>query len=269
MPNDREPDAAAACNSAHQLRELVQRAQRGDVSALPELRMMLDACPEIWHSVGDLAARSRLTWLNMIAGSDLFTREALERRLVEMQAELAGPDPSLLERHLVDRILTCSLQVHYMDMLLTKTHFQSDSELQELLNRQRAADRRHQVAIKHLATIRKLLPDAVRTKKLKLHDPTATASSIDAEADPLLRERIERERATGLPKASPESNGPYLDMLLHRLVEDREKAGSLTVIPPPSVEPYSDPLLQGLIEERERAAAASQAAGKAAEPRTA
>ena len=83
--NDLEPTAQA--NSSQQLRELVQRAQGGDESALPELRAMLDAGPEIWREAGDLAARSRKILLDLIAGSDLFAREAIERQLTEMGRE--------------------------------------------------------------------------------------------------------------------------------------------------------------------------------------
>jgi len=41
------------------LEALVRRAQQGDESALPELRLLLDRCPELRKRCGDLAAQAQ------------------------------------------------------------------------------------------------------------------------------------------------------------------------------------------------------------------
>ena len=41
------------------LQTLVKRAEQGDESALPELRVALDANPWIWERYGDLAQQSQ------------------------------------------------------------------------------------------------------------------------------------------------------------------------------------------------------------------
>ena len=255
MLNVNEPEAATTSNSEHPLRKLVQRAQDGDESSLPELRVMLDACPKLWREVGDLAMRSRKMWLEMIAGSDLFTREAIERRLAEMQAELAGLNPTPLEKQLIDRILTCSLQVHYADMLMTKSQSQSEPEQKKLMKCQRAADHRHQLAVKQLATLRKLLPSSEKATKIKLHDPSPANTATDAEADdPLLQGHAEREKAPGVYVCAQATVVPYLDSLLHQLVEGQTKSARRPDIAPPLPDdPYIGPLLHGLMEDQKTA----------------
>src|SRR4051794_11445512 len=80
------------------LQRLGRRAEQGDGTALPELRAALDANPWVWDRYGDLAQQSQAAWLRLIAGPDLLLRESVERKAAQLRAELAGPEPSPLER---------------------------------------------------------------------------------------------------------------------------------------------------------------------------
>ena len=55
-----------------QLRNLIERAQQDDDTALPELRHLLDETPELWQQVGDLTKHcGAQNYLAGIAGCSL------------------------------------------------------------------------------------------------------------------------------------------------------------------------------------------------------
>jgi hypothetical protein len=62
------------------------------------LRQVLDAHPEFWQRFGDLALQAQTAWLQLISGKDLLLRESLVRKPDQLKAELAGTDPSPLEK---------------------------------------------------------------------------------------------------------------------------------------------------------------------------
>src|ERR1700694_5591042 len=99
-----------------EMQPLLLRGQDGDLTALPELRHLLDTRRDLWEQVGDLAKHAELTQLTLIGGKNLLVKEAAQKKLAELKAELAGPSPTPLEKLLVDRIGVCWLQVHYLDM---------------------------------------------------------------------------------------------------------------------------------------------------------
>ena len=63
------------------LAELVQRAQQGDVTALPLLREALEADPSLWQEYGDLAAQAQEVWLQLLAGTDYLLAESVRLKL--------------------------------------------------------------------------------------------------------------------------------------------------------------------------------------------
>lgn len=154
-------DATAERDGQHEslksLEELVCRAQRGDAAVLPELRQTLDADPTIWQAYGDLAAQAQAAWLSLLAGKDLLLAEAVRRKQEELRAELAGPEPSPLEKLLVERIVACHLQSLYADALYAQARQASPATLRELMRRQESAQKRYLSSIKQLALVRKLL----------------------------------------------------------------------------------------------------------------
>lgn len=139
--------------------KLIHRAQKGDRSALPALRRVLDADPELWRRYGDLAGHAKTAWLDLLAGPDLALREAAGRKVAELEEELAGPDPSPLERVLAQRAAACWVQVNHADAVYAQAIGSGVPEagLRELLARQESAHRKLLSAVKQLAVVRKLV----------------------------------------------------------------------------------------------------------------
>jgi hypothetical protein len=169
---------AAAVRAAleAELRAIVTRAEEGDRSALPALRKALDEHPEYFRRAGDLALMAQESWLTMAAGTNLYARETIERKLAAMRRELAGPHPSPLENLTIDRILACWVQMHHADMLFAVDESKSEAVRKELLKRQESAQRRYSDAIKQLAQLRKLLQPASKGKKAESADPGAATA---------------------------------------------------------------------------------------------
>src|SRR5262245_51131341 len=92
---------------------LLVQAEQGDPTALPEVRQALDLHPELWQRYGDLALHARQAWVDRAAGANLLMREALDRKLDALRAELVGPEASPLERLLAEQIVICWLQSAY------------------------------------------------------------------------------------------------------------------------------------------------------------
>ena len=96
VSSDQAAAVAAKRAALDQLRAVVKRAQEGDRRALPQLRKALDEHPEYFEHAGDLAMMAEHAWLELMAGSNLFLRETVERKLAEMRRELTGLNPSPL-----------------------------------------------------------------------------------------------------------------------------------------------------------------------------
>ena len=139
------------------LRRLVERAERGDETVLPELRVALDANPWVWERYGDLAKQSQAAWLQLVAGNNLLLLESARRKAEQLRAELAGPGPSPLERLLVERVVACWLQTNFADASYAQLKGNGPAQHTAALRRQNAAQQRYLQAMRALVTIRKLL----------------------------------------------------------------------------------------------------------------
>jgi hypothetical protein len=182
--------SAAETEILERLQALVKRAEQGDESALPELRVALDSNPWIWERYGDLAQQSQAAWLQLIAGPNLLLRESVERKAEQLRAELAGPGPSPLERLLVERVIACWLQTQYADAAYAQQQNPSPGQHTAALKRQAGSHQRYLHAIKTLATVRKLLRPALSPVDLALR-PIAESRPAKAYKHPRLRPAAE------------------------------------------------------------------------------
>ena len=140
------------------LMALIDRAQDGDEGALPVLRKVLDEAPRIARFV-DLARNVERSIIEKMSGDDVFLQEAIPRNLKAMKREIAGENPSPLERLLVERITVCWLELQYFQAIYTQnlgsfSLAQSDSHQRRIDK----AHRRYLSSIKALAQIRKMGP---------------------------------------------------------------------------------------------------------------
>jgi hypothetical protein len=181
-------EASREADVVERLQQLVRRAQGGDQSVLGELRAALDANPDLWQRYGDLALQAQASWLNLVAGADLFLRETLERKLEQVRNELGIEGASPLERLLVDRVVACWLQTHYADTTYAQLKEPTPAQHTAALRRQSACQQRYLQAIKALVTVRKLLRPPLSPVDLALR-PSADTRATRATAGRLRPER--------------------------------------------------------------------------------
>lgn len=87
-----------------ELAALVKGCHAGDHAALAKINELLDAHPEVWAQLGDLAEHVRGIVIGMAAGDDLLARSVLDRNMRAKEEELAGPAPSPLRRLLAEQL---------------------------------------------------------------------------------------------------------------------------------------------------------------------
>jgi hypothetical protein len=148
--------AQAGQKTHDELMALTKRAQNGDETALPGLQQLLNNPAAIDVLGGDLAKRAQLTLIYKFSGQNLLIREALTRKLDLLRAELTGPNPTPLERLLVERIVTCWLHLHHLEQLYAQKDSLSLGQGSYYERSISSAQKRFLAAIKTLAVVRKL-----------------------------------------------------------------------------------------------------------------
>jgi len=83
-------------------------------------------------------------------------REALRAKMKALRVELAGSNPTPIERLLVERVVACWLQLAHADCMAAQARPASIAEGNYIQRRQDRAHRRYLSAIKMLAVVRKL-----------------------------------------------------------------------------------------------------------------
>jgi hypothetical protein len=149
-----------------ELLSLIQRSEQGDATTLPALHEMLKKT-EFLEACSNVARHAQNALVNKYAGKNLPIREGLEQKMQYLQAELAGPNPSPLERLLAERIAICWLLLYTLEAIYAgKDSLSLDlgNYYQENINR---AHRRYLSAIKTLATVRKLAVPVVQVNIAK------------------------------------------------------------------------------------------------------
>lgn len=167
----RKADVPGVRSAMEQVKALVDRAQTGDASALPELRECLDTHPELWQHYGDLAQHATCAWTNLIAGVQLHFREAILKKVAELRDELLGSNPMPIERLLVQRVVATWLQLHFFETAAAKPGEMPVKQAEFIERRLNYAQRRYLTAMKSLVETRRLL--AARSGQ----DAKATANS--------------------------------------------------------------------------------------------
>jgi hypothetical protein len=145
----------ATLPEAGKLAKVVEQAEAGDKAAVPALwRFMEDTTALARVSRGDLTQRVKYWMLGTLAGPNSDRKEALLVQLEQMEIELAGPDPTPLERLMVQRVLVCWLRLQLAEINSGTCGADATTEIF-----QRHLDRAHRQflsAVKTLATVRRL-----------------------------------------------------------------------------------------------------------------
>lgn len=171
-----------AVQSVDEILALLQQARTGDQSIVPQIKSLLKD-PNVVHFTvslmgGDLAWLVRNEAIKSLSGKDHLVKESLHRQLELMIADIAGPNPTALEKLLADRIGTCWLHLNWLEL----THVKEEMSLEKSTYYQRCIDRaqkRYLSAIKALAVVRKLGVPSVQVNIAKKQVNLANAMCVD------------------------------------------------------------------------------------------
>jgi len=138
-------------------KELVKAARRGDRSVMPALRKILRANPELIKNNGDLASQTMIHWIDLIAGQDLFYREALLINVVGLRSDLiAETNGTVVEKMLVDQAVSTWLQLYYHEDREATAQAQNLQVGKYRLKKIESAFNRHMRSLNALASMRNI-----------------------------------------------------------------------------------------------------------------
>jgi hypothetical protein len=146
---------------------ILRLAQEGNEETVPQLRKLLADPDFVNRYGGNLAATAQKVFAKNIAGDNVLLREAVVRKAELLCDELAGPNPSPIERLLVERVVLCWTYLNYLEII-----YAENVELtpEQGLHRQKVLDRvhgRYLSAIRSLADVRRLAIPALQVNIAK------------------------------------------------------------------------------------------------------
>jgi hypothetical protein len=149
---DREPEACREVN------EIAAKGREGDGEAVAKFRMLCRVDPEVGRRTTTALLEVTQTKIldELFDNHHRLSRTVLEAYLQRMGDDLAGSNPSAIERLLVDRVVLCWLQLYRADYDEAATPGQSVVMSRLRIHRQSQAHKRLLSAIKALADVRKI-----------------------------------------------------------------------------------------------------------------
>ena len=152
-----DPPAGVSDETLSRFNRLAEKAAAGDGAAREAVARLLEDEPAIYRSFGDLAASSRLVWLELASGGSAAYAECLKRHYSDLEEDLAGPGSPRLVRVLAARVATCAAMAAVADTLAAAITAGDGALRREALERQRAANAMLLAAARSLAAAQKLL----------------------------------------------------------------------------------------------------------------
>ena len=141
-----------------QANALIPKARK-DETAAAQLWEILDAegTADSFVRNSDIARQTEHSLIELYNGDDVLGRQMTARRLKLMRRELAGNNPTPLEKLLIDRIALCWLHLHLCEIVLAqKSNGMSLAQACYHQRRLDSANKRYLSSIKALAQVRKL-----------------------------------------------------------------------------------------------------------------
>jgi hypothetical protein len=137
---------------------LTEKANAGDRQALADLRAFLDERPEIEGHVGDLARLAEAHWIETVTAGDALASEAVKRRMAQLKADLAGKNPSTVEKLVADLVVVNYVAERHAEIAAADPSTKSLDQAAFRLKRAESTQRRYLASLKMLAQLRALLP---------------------------------------------------------------------------------------------------------------
>jgi hypothetical protein len=153
--------------AVEKLRDLLRLAKKDQEDAMPKIRQILSEHPDLaWRFVHLGRMGEDILIGRMTSEGDLATRELFRCQLNAMREEIAGENPSPLERLLAERIVATWLQIQLFEGLYASGMSKSMPIAEGGYHQKRLDQtyRRHLSAIRELAQIRKLLKGGAITQ---------------------------------------------------------------------------------------------------------
>jgi hypothetical protein len=147
-----------------ELRALSEKAESGDKEARKGLRRLLrESSPEVIAEASGIARRAEWMLVKTISAGKPLMEEALQERMHQMRAEIAGENPTPLEQLLTERVVAGWLLVEVLEGLIA-AQYQRDVTAHRVtatvvIQQSRileSATRRYLASIRELARVRKL-----------------------------------------------------------------------------------------------------------------
>lgn len=164
--------------------QLCSEANKGNESAIQQLRQFMDDHPSVWQRMSDLALVVETTLIARLVGPDFAKQESLRRRVAAMKAELLGPDPPLALRLAAAPVMASWLEVE--DILIRFGAMKSESrEAQRFAASMiESAQRRHTSALREFAKVQDLLARLPLHKSSQRPRPPSDRLKSQAHARP-------------------------------------------------------------------------------------
>jgi hypothetical protein len=162
----RRPDLTPE-NVSEVMADLLRRSRAGDTAASETLGSLTQNAPDLWDLLIGLARQARASWIALIAvpsEDHILDREGLERRLAQLQSELAAEGDGPVEALLIERILIAWIAANHSDIQLVHAIRGSGTtrEIEYLECQQERTQRNLLRSMQSLATLRRLRPPAIQ-----------------------------------------------------------------------------------------------------------
>jgi hypothetical protein len=148
------------------LREVLDRAAKGEEATRPLVLKLLERREQsdgvLMRVYGDVYGHAKDAILKSAVGRDIALQETLRRKIDTVRDDLAGPNPTPLERILCERVALCWFDAHELDRRFSDQTDMSFKAAEYRENRRDRANKRFLAACRTLAAVRKLALPAIQ-----------------------------------------------------------------------------------------------------------
>ena len=166
--------------AAHPIHQILEAARSGCKQVLPNLQALFNQYPRIWQMHGDLARACEQKWIDTICGNNLLAAEACRRVVEQKKRELAGPDPSPMEKLLAEEIVVDWLAAKQANLSAAGASSDGPAVAKLRLQRMDSAGRRVRDTCKTLGQVRQMTGGL----KIELKHVNAPATAPAADSAP-------------------------------------------------------------------------------------
>ena len=148
-----------------ELKAVSEEAEAGDRNARKRLRQLVrSSSPQVIAEASDFVGRAERMLANTISAGQPLMQEAIQERMRQMRSEIAGENPTPLERLLAERVVAGWLLVEVLEGLISAQYHRNAGKsacvppgyILQMSRILESATRRYLAAIRELVRVRKL-----------------------------------------------------------------------------------------------------------------